>query len=284
MASDLNIAETAFYFEARSWPELQAFFERTPQPANEMPEKFSSLRGECNVCGKEVEFEVLRPEGGAPINWRETVSCPSCGLIARWRASVHMFETLLDPAIGDRVYVTEELTALFKVLRDRHPGAVGSEFCEEAEAGAQFEVGPYTARHEDLTELSFDDGSFDHVLTFDVLEHIPDYRAALSECHRVLAPGGQILISVPFCFAEHTEVRARLSGGRIEHLVEPIYHGNPTQNNEILCYYHFGMDLLDELEKVGFGECRAVGFVSRRWGYFIFDVMFAGRKPQVFRQ
>jgi SAM-dependent methyltransferase len=49
----------------------------------------------------------------------------------------------------------------------------------------------------DATALPFDDGSLDAVVMLDVLEHVPEPRAALTEARRVLRPGGVILLSVP---------------------------------------------------------------------------------------
>lgn len=45
--------------------------------------------------------------------------------------------------------------------------------------------------------LPFPDGAFDKIVCSEVLEHIPDYRAALAEIHRVLRPGGLLAVSVP---------------------------------------------------------------------------------------
>jgi SAM-dependent methyltransferase len=47
------------------------------------------------------------------------------------------------------------------------------------------------------------DASYDHVLLINVLEHIFDYRALLSEAKRVTRPGGSIVIVVPFLFPVH---------------------------------------------------------------------------------
>ncbi|MDB5719026.1 MAG: putative methyl transferase [Sphingomonas bacterium] len=49
----------------------------------------------------------------------------------------------------------------------------------------------------DACDLPFDDGTFDLVTMFDVLEHIPDDSAAAREAMRVTKPGGIVLISTP---------------------------------------------------------------------------------------
>ena len=61
-----------------------------------------------------------------------------------------------------------------------------------------------------LTSLPFDGASFDRALCLDVLEHLPlgDQLPALRELHRVLVPGGELLlryrtsrISSPACIS-----------------------------------------------------------------------------------
>lgn len=49
----------------------------------------------------------------------------------------------------------------------------------------------------DALRLPFPDGSFDKVICSEVLEHIPDYEAALDEVFRILKPGGVFAASVP---------------------------------------------------------------------------------------
>jgi SAM-dependent methyltransferase len=45
--------------------------------------------------------------------------------------------------------------------------------------------------------LPFADDTFSIVSAFDMLEHVPDDRAALGELHRVCARGGRLIVSVP---------------------------------------------------------------------------------------
>lgn len=48
-----------------------------------------------------------------------------------------------------------------------------------------------------VSTLPFADGTFDLVTILDVLEHIDDDAGTLRELHRVLRPGGLLLVSVP---------------------------------------------------------------------------------------
>jgi SAM-dependent methyltransferase len=48
-----------------------------------------------------------------------------------------------------------------------------------------------------LTHLPFKQGYYDSVMCLDVIEHVPNMRLALNECHRVLKKGGRLCISVP---------------------------------------------------------------------------------------
>lgn len=78
--------------------------------------------------------------------------------------------------IPSEIYVTESLTPFASLIGRRYPGAVTSEFLgSDHSPGA---IGKRGIRHEDVTGLSFAENTFQCVLTFDVLEHVPDYRAA----------------------------------------------------------------------------------------------------------
>ncbi len=49
----------------------------------------------------------------------------------------------------------------------------------------------------DAMNLPFADNSFDALVAMDILEHLPDDCAAMSEFHRVLKTGGKVIASVP---------------------------------------------------------------------------------------
>jgi SAM-dependent methyltransferase len=80
----------------------------------------------------------------------------------------------------------------------------------------------------------FRDGTFDAVLCTQVLEHVGDPGWTLGEIHRVLAPSGHLVASVPFIFPEHGAPRdflrfsryeaVRMLSGRYE-IVEAVAQG-----------------------------------------------------------
>lgn len=49
---------------------------------------------------------------------------------------------------------------------------------------------------EDSSDLPFDDASFDTVTIIAALNHIPDRVSVLAEAHRVLQPGGRLIVTM----------------------------------------------------------------------------------------
>ena len=57
----------------------------------------------------------------------------------------------------------------------------------------------------EIDTIPASDGGVDTVLLFNILEHLGDCRHILSEIHRILAPGGQVLGAVPFLIGYHPD-------------------------------------------------------------------------------
>lgn len=55
--------------------------------------------------------------------------------------------------------------------------------------------GKIAIKQENVLNLSFDDESFDYILCWGVLMHIPDIDKAISELARVLKPGGVLILN-----------------------------------------------------------------------------------------
>ena len=60
--------------------------------------------------------------------------------------------------------------------------------------------------------LPYADGSFDLVTCSEVLEHVENYRAVLREIHRVLKPGGLMVVTTPNVLNMKSRLRYLISG------------------------------------------------------------------------
>jgi tetratricopeptide (TPR) repeat protein len=231
-----------------------------------------SFQGYCRVCNSSAQFLIdyrhSHPVQGTKIpNWRERLLCPTCRLNNRMRSVIHLFLEECEPTQNSHIYLTEQVTPLYKYVKNHFFNVMGSEYLgNQIPYGSVLENG---TRNESLTALSFKDSDFDFILSFDVLEHIPDYQKAFAECYRVLNNNGKMLFTVPFRKqSEKNLIRAKLdSQGNLIHLEKPLYHGDPLNNKGILCFQEFGWQILDELKDVGFGEVKAIIYGSSFYGY-----------------
>lgn len=216
------------------------------------------IAGRCGLCGRESRFQPF-PESPSP--WREGLQCAHCRCNARQRAAgAVLLESLAHPAQA-QVYATEQTSAFYLALRKRVARLHGSEFRIGLRRRAHLALwllrqgaAPWV-RTEDVTALRWSDATMDGVVSLDVLEHVPDYRAALREFARVLRPGGALALTVPFYEMQAGNVAiARLDAqGRVEHLAEPEFHGDPVGGG-VLCFHHFGWALLDDVREAGFAD------------------------------
>ena len=87
----------------------------------------------------------------------------------------------------------------------------------------------------DLQAIDLPDDCLDVMLCAHVLEHVPDTDKALDELHRVLAPGGHLLLQVPVLQAATAPPK------------EPEFHGDNTP-----VFWRFGFDLTARLREKGF--------------------------------
>jgi SAM-dependent methyltransferase len=105
----------------------------------------------------------------------------------------------------------------------------------------------------DALALPFADGAFDRIIAAEVLEHIPDDRAAMAELARVLRPGGRMAVTVPAQFPE-----------RINWALDHEYHDIPGGHIRI-----YRKEILEErLEAAGLmlrGAAHAHALHSPYW-------------------
>ncbi len=243
----------------------------------------------CAVCDQPTPMAISKHlsfmEGGLhyPL-WRETISCPGCGLNNRQRALLHLMAASSNFPTDARIYCTEQITKTFRSARKTWPKIVGSEYLRDGTPNGQ--TNAIGIRCEDMTNLSFDDSSFDGLVTMDVIEHVPDYKAALGESFRVLRPGGQMLLSAPFNLDIVTsQVRAIVKpSGEIEHLMTPEIHGDPLDPDGLLCFTTFGWDFLETLRQVGFENPTMNFYWSDHFGYLGVQYCILAKKPEAPRR
>jgi SAM-dependent methyltransferase len=227
--------------------------------------------GYCVLCDATQRFLCPELAGGQAPSLRESLVCARCRNNARQRAAAGLL--IGDGSTSTRTYVTEQAGPLYRALRRRVADLVGSEYAQSR--ARRWRLRAWLWRHGlfeplrfgDVTALPFANGSFDSILSLDVLEHVPEYRAALREFARVLRPGGTLVLSVPFyADREGTGTLARIdAAGRIEHLQPPEYHGDPLGGG-VLCFHHFGWDLLAAMRESGFASAEAVRVCDRAQG------------------
>jgi 2-polyprenyl-3-methyl-5-hydroxy-6-metoxy-1,4-benzoquinol methylase len=109
------------------------------------------------------------------------------------------------------------------------------------------------------TELA--EGSFDLVTLWDVIEHIPDPRAALREARRLIAPGGKLLVETQ----NVASPAARILGRRWQHYkhAEHIYHFNRATLTRLL--EEAGFETLENRPWLG-GKYVSMEFIAERAG------------------
>jgi len=86
-----------------------------------------------------------------------------------------------------------------------------------------------------VTDLPFGDDSFDAVLSFKVLAHVPDLRRALSECARVTRPGGHMILE----FYNRQSIRHLVKRLKPAHRV-----ANATFDTQVHTEYHTWNEIL----------------------------------------
>jgi SAM-dependent methyltransferase len=140
---------------------------------------------QCNICGWRGE-KFFDWHGGFDLVY-PNAECGSCKSHPRHRYFYSYLQRMLPLWRPRKIlhFAPEaQLAQLFSSSRDIEYLSV--------------DLNPKKAmRQEDITRLSFSDGSFDLIVCIHVLEHVGDDRRAMSELHRILSKNGRAIIDVP---------------------------------------------------------------------------------------
>jgi SAM-dependent methyltransferase len=197
-----------------------------------------SWAGWCPVCERSTTFRSYGP-------WhRDQLFCTRCRSIPRHRAIVEVLSIVRPDWRQQRIWELAPAGPASRKLRRECQRYIGSHYRPEAPLGAVVKGN----RSEDLERPTFDDGSFDIIVSSDVLEHIVDVDTAHAQIARVLADDGIHLWTVPL----HQDItisrpRVTRSATGLEHLLPAEYHGDPMSAAGALVTFDWGRDLPDRV-------------------------------------
>lgn len=124
---------------------------------------------------------------------------------------------------------------MLRAMLDLGHEAHGVEISPEAAAGAdpraQIRIAP------DLTDAEYETNSFDAVVLWHVLEHLPQPERTLEELRRIIRPGGRLVLAVPN-FASLQSRRTRANWFHLD-LPRHLYHFTPQTLTRMLNRYEF---------------------------------------------
>ncbi len=95
----------------------------------------------------------------------------------------------------------------------------GVELSDRAVLRAKRDYG-YEFFHGELRDAKFPDETFDYIVMYHVLEHVPNPQIILKEMHRILKVGGVIIIEVP----HPSGVDARMSRKLLKNILDYPHH------------------------------------------------------------
>lgn len=140
---------------------------------------------------------------------------------------------------------------LARAMEDGTGELTFSEYFDDVEPGS-YKNG---VQCQDVQRLTYPDACFDVCTNTEVFEHVPDDAQGFAELHRVLVPGGHLLMTVPLFDADATVERAVLEQGTVRYREPPTYHDDQIRGTgSVLVYRDYGRDITQRLERAGFAE------------------------------
>ncbi|HQZ11574.1 MAG TPA: class I SAM-dependent methyltransferase [Devosia sp.] len=233
-----------------------------------------SAAGHCPICEAPATFS-------AKYDWyRDHLLCSGCGSIPRERALAlileRQFPNWRDLSIHESSPGTRGISPK---LRSECSGYMATQYFPRQPLAKMIDG----FRNENLEVQTFAAGSFDLVVTLDVLEHLNEPSDALAEIARTLKPGGAFVFTVPTYKDRITsERRSRYLGdGTVEHLAEPEYHGNPISDAGSLVTFHYGYDLAELITVWSDMDVEVTRFHDRQHGIIgeLTEVYVARKRP-----
>lgn len=227
--------------------------------------------GFCEVCDLPTTFHMdFLYSIGPIINFREHLTCDHCYLCSRQRFMLSYLKQQIERQrqinYNPTIFLYEQITTFYEKAKEvLKANIIGSEYCGADKPPGEMING---IMHQDAQNLSFQNTSFDYLVSNDVFEHVFDIDATLREAHRVLKPQGRLVFTVPFySMNEKTVKRVEMEDNNITYHYPPIYHGNPMSEEGSLVVNDFGWDIFDRIKVAGFSDSYLMCYYSYEYGY-----------------
>lgn len=194
---------------------------------------WTDLINEWRIASYEVTY----------INRQQGFHCEECGANLRSMALAQAIMACYGCINRFTDFVGSTTARALRVLEINEAGAL----TQYLKVLPNYTFAPFPAV--DMMNLPYKDTTFDLVVHSDTLEHVPHPVRGLSECRRILVPGGFCAFTIPMIVDRLTLSRAGLP---------PSYHGSPSNPADCLVHTEYGADAWKHVAVAGFRECRIV--------------------------
>jgi hypothetical protein len=197
--------------------------------------KYFWISDYCNSC-QTKSFKIyypLKQNSDLGLSYNESGICFSCGSSHRNRV---IWDQIKKHINGD-LYLPTGDGFLYHRLRD-YPSIKFSDYYIDSSDVL------HNIPHQDLTNLTYADNSYDLIISEHIMEHVHDPKKAFNEIFRVLKKNGMYIFSIPF--ENKTKSLTRIDNNYTEFMPRK-YHLDPLRNEGALVFNDFSKK--DFLEK-----------------------------------
>lgn len=231
--------------------------------------------GRCNICGNSTNFYYTEK-----ALYREQLFCQECRTTSRYRSIARGILDAISDLRGVRCKsiagLNRDLDIKALKVYDTQASFYWDTCCYpipdllskcswiEVHTSLYKPDQPRGARlgndltNQNLEALTFDEASFDIVITSDVMEHVRLDSLAHREIRRILRPGGRYIFTVP----HYRHTRNNLERVAIidpsdpeqdQYVMEKEYHGDAnSEDGRALAYRVYGTEIDETLKELGF--------------------------------
>lgn len=148
--------------------------------------RYAGDKQECPCCDK--TFSSFWPSGETADSMRPNTLCPNCSSLERHR--------LLWLYLRENPGLLQDGAKVLHIAPEPIIAGLLQSTAKIDYLSADLEA-PEAMVKMDITDIQFPDATFDVIVCYHVLEHVPDDLLAMREMRRVLKPGGWAILQSP---------------------------------------------------------------------------------------